>query len=256
MDPLEHFYSAWFSPKLKLLGFKLNRPFCLGHLLTLQAFNSPLLRIGEKDFRVHVSDLIVALQVCERAQWPFSHFELEKSERIARITARLTRSTLLNRKGTNALDEAVLLFCKWKATCERGPELWDSNDPNARPLSAPRPIALATKLVMNGFPERRAYTMGIGLLQFYSATISEQQGSDIMFETVETQKLKEHASQHPTPEQIAAMSDDELLVVITKAIGDEDQARTWVEGRRAHLQALAAISPDPANPITAVKLKK
>lgn len=169
-EPLERFHHAWFAPELELLGFRC-RPFCLGHLLTLQAIGSPFARLGQPEVSGNLSDLILALRVCE-SRWPFrglDGIEAEPSEREAAII----ESAIADRA---VFDSAFDDFVSWIALCSRGPELIETKSDETRPLTAPLVLGLAVRVVRSGWSERRVWTMPISLVRHFAAAIGEQEG--------------------------------------------------------------------------------
>jgi len=164
--PSEVFYSAWFAPRLKLLGHDC-APFCLGHRIILGALRSPFITGGDAS----PGDVLLFLRVCSRAVFPFHEFD--PGEPDAALLGQLADE--------GALTEALVAIYTWLDECGSGPrmgvELWEEEGEDApRSVTAPPALAIAAKLIKSKFAEERVMTMPEGAARWWCAVLGELEG--------------------------------------------------------------------------------
>lgn len=217
---LDRFYRAWFAPGLRILGYEL-RPYCLGHLLTLQALESPFTRLHE-GVEIGAEDLLLALRVCADSRWPFRTVPADPGEHEAKMMARFVRKR-------RYLRLAVDRFLVWMLQCSQGPDLLtpEEGTEKGRPLGAPEALIYAVKL-MPKLSERRVFTMPLSLVRFYTATVGEMDGTLAgMFMTPHLRGAMEYAEQLP---DLSQMNDAEMRAHLAKEFG-EKFAEEWARHR-------------------------
>ncbi len=163
----------------RVLGYKL-QPFSIWHRFLLEFFNSPL--ITETASTNGVEDVLKAIQVC-RVSYP----NYPKKQGILSKIAILCRSwdveTQANRFMSYIEDYAAF------------PELWDKEDSDGKPSSAPETLSMAVQLIELGFSEKEAWDMPIGKAFWYSSISALLKGAEIDFVTAEERQMQENKDQ-------------------------------------------------------------
>lgn len=238
-DPFERWHQAWFVAPLELFGYRC-APVCLGHLIYLQALASPILQIGIEDVGLSLPDILRALKIFAQAAWPFqSAIDFTPSPGDELLLAQHEAAISIG-ETSPVFAEFERLFVPWWFGCQIGPELFEEEDPGSlRTITAPFALASAVRLMRANFSETRAFTMHIGLLRFYAAALSEQEGGTAFV----------------TPENIAAMREAAALPDLTQASDEELYALTvrergqpfadeWLAERHKQREALAQLTPE------------
>jgi hypothetical protein len=215
---LDKFFGAWLAPELTLLGFRLQRPYCLGHALLLEAIESPYVHLGEEEFTISPGDLLIALQICATAAWPFGAMAL-------RPTAWMRlQAWYLNRR-PEAFFRANQAFVDWLRACSGRPEFW--RDEERRCIggyTAPEQLARACELIRKApaLGEQRIWSMPMGLVDWYYAAICEQEGGGIRFARDEDEEA---------PDDLDGKPDEELYEIVKSQRG-EAFALQWIADRQ------------------------
>lgn len=274
-DPFERWHRAWFVAPLDLDfgivsrsaavpgGFLRSRfaallgrrgrqrstrhrlqPVSLGHLIYLQALDSPLLRLGIEDVEITIPDFLTVIRILRDARWPFTtaidFSPTPEDELLLQAHAEAVA------KGNPSPIETALnaQFLPWWFACQSGPELMEDEGADMKSLTAPYALAMSVRLLRTGsFDERRVYEMPLALLRFYASAISEQEGGGNSFLTPEVIEGMKRASELPDLEQ----STDEELHALAVAERGQTFADAWLAERIAKRNA-APLNPQPSTP--------
>lgn len=179
------------------------RPFCLWHLLLLQAVDSPFLRLGN----VTLFDLMTAVGICRL------HFG---DSRICRPWVGPVGWWKLSRK--DGFRKEVVRFLHYTGDFLHKPEYAVHQRPlpaNAAPPperhAAPETLSLAADIIgWTHWPEKIVWELPMGAVYWYRAMALRAAGADIDFVTPEDMdfqaKMKAAGLQPPgSPQQAAAV---------------------------------------------------
>lgn len=224
---LDRFFGAWLAPELDLLGYRA-RPYCLGTELILEAIESPYVRLGEPGVEMAPIDLLIALQVCAHARWPFQPTRIRPN-----VWMRLKALYLQARP--EAFQRASDLFVEWIAECSAGPEFWQNENEKGGGLTAPSLLSRAVSLLRTTtLSEERVWSMPAGLASWYHGTVAEQEGAKLRF------AYERDGDDSNEPPDLTKLSEAELYEVV-KADRGETFANEWLamraEARRQESEA-------------------
>jgi hypothetical protein len=206
---LDKFFGAWCAPELRLLGYRLKRPFCLGMALLLEAIESPFARLWDPELEITAAGVVTALRICSEARWPFDHVDL-------RPTAWTRWQAWRLRRPDRRLEVAAEL-ARWMAACSGRPEYWnEKGEDRSATLTAPPLLCLASSLLRRTtLKEDRVWSMPLGLVHWYHGTIAEQEGEKLRFYYDSDLEAAERAP------DLTKLSEDELFEVVAKDRGRE-----------------------------------
>jgi len=184
----ERFAEAWINRRHRVAG-RLLDPFCLHHVMLLEALNNPLgaAAVGS-DARISWGDLFAAVIVCtapyeEEIQFPSVGLLWHLRVRW------LTFVHWLRRRPGTALAWHCAAFRNYQNDYESAPDLFF--DEQTTPLTAPGLLAKAVFLQMQlHLDERRVFTMPIGKALFSYAAAVEQLSSARLLENEESDLME------------------------------------------------------------------
>lgn len=208
------FYQAFFTGDSKVLGYYL-KPFSLGHVLTLNAINSPLL---DPEGVINPSDLLIALKVCSMS-YPYDNslkpslLDLCKKLWIEKKVERL-------RKYANIFNGYVQMHTS-------KPRFWKDELGSSKELTAPSILSLAASLVSSGLSQQETWEMSIGKAVWLDAAIVERNGAELRF-------LYEQDLTDDLPD-LNELSDAEVYKIVLKDLGKVDADR-WMKVRKEQRQ--------------------
>lgn len=191
------------------MGYRL-RPFCLGHVLILQAIDSPVLK---EEGEVSASDLIIALKACS-STWPFNP-DLKLG-----LIDHLRKSML--RKSKVKLRDAVVAFELYVRSHTSRPRFWKVEaSMNSMDITSPSILSLAVSLSSIGSQEE-IWSMSLGKASWYDSVLLEKKGAKLRF-------FYDSDIEDDLPD-LDELSEDELFEMAIRDLGIE-KAKVWRENR-------------------------
>lgn len=170
----DRFLRAWITRRdWRVCGQRL-QPLCLGHLVNLEAINSPLRpEADDIDLRVSAADLLLAARICSET-WP------HPGRLRPRLRDILWRIFLDRRPGL--LRHHVYRFDAYYRDHTSYPEFWSDESGCARSLTAPAALSKAAFLISEtSITEARAWSMPLARVDYTISAIIERRSGDLRF---------------------------------------------------------------------------
>lgn len=218
----DRFFEAWITRRWKVCGRKL-QPLCLGHVVNLEAINSPLTpyRDFDPDTPVTPGDLLLAVKICSEK---FPHPAALKP------TLRDVAWRLFLERSPERFRHQAMLFAAYRNDHCSSPEFWVSEDEEAgRAISAPIALSKAAFLLSNStLPEERVWSMPLGRVDYVIAAIEERKTGAVRF-------FYEEEAQAVAPDIETIMSEEEILATAKRELGSA-AFESWLKARNSRLQ--------------------
>lgn len=219
----DRFFEAWITREWRVCGRKL-QPLCLGHVVNLEAVNSPLTpyREVDPDRPITPGDVLVAAKICS-----------EKFPHPARIKP--TIGDVIWRVAMESSDDLLrlhgMLFAAYRNDHCSSPEFWidDTAGNSGRAISAPLALSKAAFLLANStLSEERIWSMPLGRVDYVIAAIEERKtGSVRFFYPEEVEAIA------PPVEKV--MSEEEIIEKAKKDL-PPGFFKTWLEARKTRAE--------------------
>jgi len=210
---METFYRAFLTPEVSICGFKLTN-FSYNHLVILRAINSPFVDPDEN--RIATSaDLITALKVCS-SSYPDKDFSFTRRDEIKAYVLGYIKSRLY---------KECLNFSCYIAVHQNVPQFWEFNTTGWNQASSPDELSTISLLVKNNIPHNEAWNMSIGYVNWYTATVLEQNGNPRIFAEV--------TEDDDNLINLNDQSEEDITRIAIEQLGEE-RARDWLKSRKKH----------------------